>query len=92
MHTEKKIMQQNETKESQTYRSDVNCYCRRQKQQETVSREANYVNEVNSDNIAINERLGFLEKTNSGNDKIFAGDELRLSMSTKKGNSDGMQQ
>ena len=55
-------MQQNETKESEAYCNDVNCYCRRQKQQETISKEANDVNEVNRENIAISERLGFLEK------------------------------
>ena len=41
-------MQQNEAKESEAYCTDVNCYCRRQKQQETISREDNDVNEVNS--------------------------------------------
>ena len=40
----------------------MNCYCRRQKQQETISKEANDVNEVNTENIAFNERRGFLEK------------------------------
>ena len=55
-------MQQNEAKESGAYCSDVTCYCWKQKQQETVSKEASDVNEVNRENIAINERLGFLEQ------------------------------
>ena len=52
-------MQQNKTKESEAYCTDVNCYCGRQEQQETVSKEANDGNEVDRENIAINERLGF---------------------------------
>ena len=54
-------MQQNETKESEAYCSDVNYYWIEQKQQETISKEANDVNHVNRGNIAINEILGFLK-------------------------------
>ena len=67
-YREQTFMQQNETKESEACCTDVNCYSLRQKQQETISKEANDVVEANRENIALNERLGFLEKTNSGND------------------------
>ena len=76
-------MQQNETKESEAYCCDVNCYCRRQNQQESINKEANDVNKVSRENIAINVRQSF-KKTNLGNDKIFAGFELCSSMSTKQ--------
>ena len=62
VYSEQKFMQQNETKESEAYCCDVNCYCGRQKQQETISKEDNDVNWVNRENTAINERLGFVEK------------------------------
>ena len=52
-------MQQNETKKGEAYCTYVNCYCRRQRQQETISKVANDVNEVNIENIAINVRLGY---------------------------------
>ena len=44
VYREQKCMQQNETKESEAYCNDVTCYCRRQRQQETVSMEANDAN------------------------------------------------
>ena len=40
----------------------MNLYFTKQRQLETISKEANDVNEVNRENIAINERLGFIEK------------------------------
>ena len=59
---EKKFMLQNEAKESDACCPDENCYCRRQKLQETISKEANDVNEVDRVNVAIIERLVFLNK------------------------------
>ena len=55
-------MQRNETKESEAYCTDVNCYWRRQKLQEKINKEFNDVNEVNRENIAFNDRLVLLEK------------------------------
>ena len=48
-------MLRNETKEGEAHCTDVNCYCWRQRQQETVSKGANDVSEVNREKIAINE-------------------------------------
>ena len=74
-------MPQNGTRESEAYCSDVNCYCRKQEQQETISKEANHVNGVNGESIEINKSLGFFG-TNSVNNNIFARDELHSGLST----------
>ena len=60
---EQKYMQQNETKERGAYCTYVNCYCRRQKQQETVGKKAIDDNEVMRcmKKTLINERINMHE-------------------------------
>ena len=70
----------------------MNCYCRRQKQQETVSKETNDVNEVNRENIAINERLGSLEKQIQAMARYLQEMNYAPACQQNKGHSDEMQQ
>ena len=92
VYREHKFLPQNETKESEAYCNDMTCYCRKKKQQETVSKEDNDVNELNRENIAINERLGFFEMQIQSMTRYLQEMNYAQACQQNKGHSDWMQQ